>query len=250
MHERNILTGLSKQEVLAEIEDVIRAMPDMEKLNWDSPDVLAWLGRAGAAIENWSVPQTVEWNLAVNAVRRGRVYEDGKARVVMLLHKAQNDLRLKTIGPINLAIGQGHVFDYMDTMRKIIGSAKSDVMFVDRYMNGEFVSRFLPFVADGVSIRLLTRRDAKSEKTLLSLISLATAFKTQHQARVDIRSHADHHQRYIFVDNSSAYESGSSFKDGPMTAGATIIQQSGAVFEELKRTHELLWQDAKSELQM
>ena len=223
-------------------------MPDADKLHWDNMEVLAWLGRAGAAIENWSVVKTVEWNSAVIALRRGRVFEDGKARLMILLHQARNDLRMKTIGPINLAIGQGHVFDYMDTMRKIIGEARTDLLFVDRYLNGDFVSRFLPFVADGVFVRLLTRRDARNEKSLLTLISMASAFRTQHRTRVEIRSHSGHHQRYVFLDGSSGYESGSSFKDGPLTAGATILQQTGDVLANLVSTHETLWQTAKLEL--
>ncbi|RUP10185.1 hypothetical protein [Hyphomicrobium sp.] len=245
----DVLTGLTKHQVLAEIEDVIRAMPDTDKLHWDSLDVLAWLGRATAVIENWSMAKSVAWTMAVNDLRRGGISADGRARVIMLLHQAHNDLRMKTIGPANLAIGQGHVFDYMDAMRKIISLAKTDILFVDRYLNGSFASQFLPLVSDGVSIRLLTRRDAKTEKALLSLIPLATAFKTQHGVSIEIRSHNDHHQRYIFLDKSSAYESGSSFKDGPTTAGSTIIQQTGDVLSQLISTHESLWQTANIELQ-
>lgn len=247
MLERDLLTGLTKHQILAEIEDVIRAMPEANKLHWDSPEVLAWLGRAGAAVENWSLGKTVEWNLAVNAVRRGRVFEDGKARIIMLLRQAHNDLRLKTIGPINVAIGQGHVFDYMDTMRAIIGEAKSDILFVDRYLNGAFVSKYLPFVTDGVHIRLLTRRDPKNEKAFQSLISMASAFEDQHKALLEIRSHPDHHQRYVFLDKSSAYESGTSFKDGPTTAGVTVVQQIGSTLTDLIRIHEELWNTATRE---
>ena len=156
MVEKDPRTGLTKEQILAEIEDVIRAMPDPDKLGWDSPEVLAWFGRAGAAIENWSMPHMVYWNSAVIAVRKGMVRDDGKAKVIILLHQAQNDLRMKTTGPVNVAIGHGYVFDYMDTMRKIIGQAKTDIMFVDRYMNANFISQYLDFAGDGVGIWLLS----------------------------------------------------------------------------------------------
>ena len=49
--------------------------------------------------------------------------------------------RLKTLGPINIAIGQGLTFDYFDDVRKIIEPARSDLFFIDRYLEAEFVSQ-------------------------------------------------------------------------------------------------------------
>ena len=242
MDEKNILTGLTKQQVLAEIEDVIREMPGRDKLHWDSPEVIAWFGRATAAIENWSFAKTMPWNLAVQAVRTGRVYDDGPSKVLMILHHAQSDLRLKTVGPINTAIGQGYVFDYLATMRKLIAQAKTQVMFVDRYLNGEFVDQFLPHVGEGTSIKLLTRRDSRTERNVRALISMADAFAKQCAAHVEIRSHTDHHQRFLFVDDAFCFEFGPSFKDGPRTAGATVVEHKGTMFSDLLRSHEAMWQ--------
>lgn len=248
MSDVDPLTGLTKLKVLAEIEDVIRAMPETNKLHWDSPEILVWFGRASAAMHNWDLVGGVQWDSAVQAIRRGRVFEDGPARAIMLLHKAQNDLRMKSIGPINVAIGRGYVFDYLDTMRKIIGQAKSDILFVDRYMDGEFVSQFLPHVADGVAVRLLTRRELKTEKSFLSLITMTQAFAAQQASKIEIRTHREHHQRYVLLDRMSCFESGSSFKDGPNTAGATIVEQTGDTLAELLRIHETLWLNGMKEL--
>ena len=246
--DKDLITGLTKEQLLAEIEDVIRAMPDPDNLHSNSPEILSWLGRAGAAINNWSKPMAIEWNSAVTVLRSGRLQGDGKARVIMLLHQAQNDLRMKTTGPVNAAIGHGYVFDYLDTMRKIIGQAKTDIMFVDRYLNGDFVSQFLPLVGAGVSIRLLSRRARNTETSLGALISMSQAFSNQHDTRIEIRTSSEHHQRYVFLDRASGYESGSSFKDGPLTAGTTIKELDGSIFTELLGIHESLWQDGTVEL--
>jgi hypothetical protein len=49
------------------------------------------------------------------------------------------------------------VFDYFDEIRKIIQLAKRDLLFVDPYLDADFVSRSLPHVGSGVAIRLLAR---------------------------------------------------------------------------------------------
>ena len=59
---------------------------------------------------------------------------------------------MKTIGPVNAAMGHSRIFDYFDEVRKIIEHAKQDLLFVDPYLDAEFVSRYLPHVAAGVSI--------------------------------------------------------------------------------------------------
>ena len=78
-------------------------------------------------------------------------------QIQILLYRAQHDLRMKTIGPINTVVGQGLAFHYFDEVRKIIEPARTDLFFIDRYLDAEFVSRDLPQVAPGVSIRLLAR---------------------------------------------------------------------------------------------
>lgn len=44
----------------------------------------------------------------------------GLRAVVTMLHQARHDLRLKTVGPLAVAVDQGGVFDYFDEVRKVI----------------------------------------------------------------------------------------------------------------------------------
>ena len=62
-----------------------------------------------------------------------------------------------TLGPVNTAVGHGSVFDYFDEIRKQIEITKTDLLFVDPYLDAEFVARYLPHVPVGVAIRLLAR---------------------------------------------------------------------------------------------
>ena len=169
-----------------------------------------------------------------------RNHHNGVAQIQILLHQARNDLRLKTVGPVNIAVGQGLTFDYFDGVRKIIEPARSDLFFIDRYMEAEFVSRYLHHVASGVSIRLLAR------DKIPALRSAVEAFVQQTGATVNIRSADNFHDRYVIVDRLACYQSGASFKDGAKSAPTTLTQITDA-FQGVLQTYETLWAGAKVE---
>ncbi len=245
----DLLTGLTKAQVLAEIEDVLRTMPPRDRLYLDDDTNHVWLGRASAAIANWdSGGAKVKWDFAQQDLDRNGKHSRAPMTMVRLLHQAQNDLRMKTVGPVNVAVGQGQVFAYMDTLRKLLQMAKSDVLFVDRYINGDFVSDYLPHIGAGVTIRILTRRDQQTAKHLATLVPMAKSFAAQFTQSVSIRSNSNFHDRFLMIDGVSGYGSSCSFKDGPRTAGALITEHVPAIFAKVKPENEALWSAATVEL--
>ena len=114
---------------------------------------------------------------------------EGFLNLMSLLHEARHDLRLKTVGPLSVAVGSGLPFDYFDEVRKILEVARQDVLFVDPYLDAEFVSRYIGHVASGVTIRLLA-----SEK-LSTLLPAVKLFVQQTNASIEVRSATDFHDR-------------------------------------------------------
>ena len=168
-------------------------------------------------------------------------FHQGYLGLMVLLQEARADLRMTTLGPVNTAIGQGLVFDYFDEIRKIIALANTDLLFVDPYLDADFVSRYLPHVPAGVPIRLLTR------EKLTTLIPAVRLFTQQAQLGIMVRSAPNFHDRYILVDEKACYQSGASFKDGGRTAPTTITQITDA-FTAVRQTYESMWQQAKPEI--
>lgn len=239
---------VSETDLLAEIEEVIRLMPTLNRLGRGGETDLLWLARASAAMDEYhNVAVKADWSFAARAFESGRLAGDPQSRLFRILHQVRNSLRLRTVGPVNAAIGQGFVFDYLDTMRRFIESAKTEVFFVDRYLNGDFISTYLPFVSGEVSVRLLVRNEPPTARYVQQLIAMGEMFHRQHGTQIEVRSHSAHHERLLIVDASIAVLSGASFKDGPATAGATIIEQKGEALAGLMQAHENLWQDAKLE---
>jgi hypothetical protein len=73
---------------------------------------------------------------------------------------------MRTIGPTNIAISQGQVFDYFHEIRQTLELANEEVFFVDPYLDAEFISRYLPHARAGVAIRLLASDKGKLARLL------------------------------------------------------------------------------------
>lgn len=229
-------------DLLAEIEDILRLMPPKATLRHKTEENFSWLGRVVAAISFWDRIQGVAARTAVSQFHDVMAIpsEKGFLGLMSLLYEARSDLRMRTLGPTNIAVGQGLVFNYFDEIRKLIETAQSDVFFIDPYLDADFVSRYLPQIKDGVAIRLLTRQ------RLVTLIPAVQLFSQQSKATVEVRSAAGFHDRYIFVDRITCFQSGASFKDGGRVAPTTITEITDA-FPAVRQTYDELWQRAKVE---
>lgn len=48
---------MNQEELLGEVEDILRTMPPRETLRHPTDENFAWLGRASALIEAWDFPK-------------------------------------------------------------------------------------------------------------------------------------------------------------------------------------------------
>jgi hypothetical protein len=232
---------LSKEQLFVEIEDIIRTMPPRAMIRHETEENVAWFGRASNAIEKWNplkAPLVKEYLDLFFSNRHVGETRFGFTKLLTLLHQAQSDLQLETMGPANVAIRHLKVFEYFDEIRKIIELARADLLFVDPYLDAEFVSRYLPNITTGVTIRLLAR------EKLTTLLPAVAAFAQQTGANVEVRAASNFHDRYVFVDSMSCYQSGASFKDGAKSAPTTVTQITDA-FAAILKTYEDIWSQAQ-----
>ena len=153
------------------------------------------------------------------------------------MQQAKADLRAE-LGRSSVVVAEGAVFEYFDELRKLIETARTDAFFVDPYLDAEFVSRYLPFVAEGASIRLLA--GPQRQATLLPAVG---SFAQQYGRAVSVRVSAGLHDRFLFVDGAACYLSGASFKDGAKNAPSVLAQITDA-FPAMRDTYERLWSES------
>lgn len=215
---------MTKQQLLAEVEDVLRTVPPRPTIRHATDENLAWFGRASAVVEQWKLGTGILMTAYIERIH-GVAASDAVlalTSVLTLLQQARHDLRMKTLGPVNLAVPHGMVFDYFDELRKVIELSQQDLLFIDPYLDAEFVSRYLPHAPPTVAVRLLAR--AKME----TLLPAVDAFVQQTKTKVQVRSAPNFHDRYLIVDRTTCYHSGASFKDGAKSAPTTLTQITDA----------------------
>ncbi len=227
---------MTEQQLAAEIHDVLRTMPSKRALHDGDDDALAWIGRATSTMRIWSQARALFFDGHVsNLGRNNPAYLNSAFRgIVMLLHEAQNDLRLRTSGPLSVAVEALQPFQYFDEVRRLLETAKVEVFFVDPYLDAHFVSRYLRLIAPGTKVRLLTRKGVDAACEAIDLLSAETGLA------VEVRTYPDFHDRYLFIDQGQCFHSGSSFKDGGMKSATTITQVMDA-FEGVWAIYDRCW---------
>lgn len=230
------------EQLLAEVEDLLRVVPNELQFVDQKDEAHSWLGRSAAVMDQWSTSKSLLFQGYVGMIIDPvlSTYRRGRAHILVMLNQCRSDLRMRSIGPTNSLIESGRVFDYFDEIRAIIELASQDAFFIDPYLDADFVSRYLPHIGKHVEIRLLT---SEKLRTLLPAVDL---FTEQNNVSVQVRSSAGLHDRYVFIDRSSCYQSGASFKDGAKTAPTTLTQITDA-FSAVWDTYNKLWSAAQVE---
>jgi hypothetical protein len=230
-------------QILAELEDLLVTMPPRETLRHSTEENQAWFGRARAIIAAWNGISSLEFGLHVDTFFSNmHAREAGAAlpKLMAILHQARWDLRMRTVGPLSVAVNRGQPHDYFEELRKLIAAAQSDLLFVDPYLDAAFVSRYLAHARAGVTIRLLASKD------MAKLLPAVDMFAQQHHASIEVRKQtARPHDRYLFVDRAQCYISGASFKDGGFYSNTTLQQISDT--PELRRIYDQEWANATVE---
>ena len=233
----------SDARLLVEIDGLLRIRPDWGRIHDATGENLDWIGRAAAIIERWDSGKIPQFELATRKIDDQTIVsvDLGYRELLKLLYQAREDLRLRTVGPLNMAVDQGAVFDYFDEIRKSLELASEDILFVDPYLDADFVPRYLPYIHSGVTIRLLTTK--QKLKTLLPAVDM---FSQQHGSIILVRSTKGLHDRYLFLDKRKCCQSGASFKDGATQAPTTLTEITDA-FTAIWQTYERFWDEARIE---
>lgn len=233
---------LTPELLLLEVEDLLRTMPARAGFGVHvSDDHLSWLGRAEAVVTAWNSAQAIFFQSDIKRAHSPHQWEVDAAipGIIRYLHRVRHDLRMKISGPLAVPISQGKVFDYFDEVRKVIELAKDDILFVDPYLDADFVPRYLPHVPPDVPIRLMGRERMATLRPAVDL------YQQQTGVRVDLRSASGFHDRFIFVDRTICYSSGASFSDGGRKTPTTLMQVTDAC-QAVMAMYEEKWATARN----
>lgn len=235
------LNNDQKISLLLELESLVRSLPAYPEFMANMTEAMDWLARARAAMDISSeLLLAVEFKLDGETLTKlgtsDSICIGAHTRMKLNLKQAAYKLRFETSGPISVAVGEQRHFEYFDEIRRLIEGAVSDLLFIDPYLDADFIASYLPYAKAGVAVKLLT-----SDRKISTLTPAISQFVKQHGASIELRTNASLHDRYLIVDRSCCYQSGASFKDGPKNAATTITQVTDA-FDAVLATYEAAWQ--------
>lgn len=236
-----LLGRVPSEKLLGEVRDLIRSMPDNAGFGTGARETLQWIGRLAATARLWD---SVRGDLKFQTIGLKLRSPDDARRAVgirdltALLYEMEYDLVLKSDGGTTIVVEPGKTYQYFDELRRVIEAARKDLLFVDPYLDADFVSRYLPSIHKGVAARLLT-----SDRKIKTLVPAVTEFVRESGSKVEVRVASGLHDRYLFVDSRACYQSGASFKDGAARSATTITQIVDAL-EPIQNMYEHRWQEA------
>lgn len=226
--------SLPPDRALAEIDELLRTLPKWEEFQERTPEALSWRGRFTAVLHAIQGTRTQVAFVTAGLDTSYGVYL-AHGQMVALLHEVRYTAVLASPVPTSMQFASEAPFDYFDEVRKLASTAVRDVLFVDPYLDASFISRYMPHIAAGACVRLL------GSKGIAALASAASMFTAQYALPIEVRQASSAlHDRFVFIDGGSCYQSGASFKDGGVKAPATIAQIVDA-FPAVKSTYEALW---------
>src|SRR5688572_6569729 len=122
---------MTNEQLLIEVEDLLRTTPTRNEFGLRTGEGDAWLGRALAIVNAWDPLRAIMFRALVNNFNAmmsvGSMMGDNLANVMAIIHEVRYDLRMKTTGPLSVAVGSAKPFDYFDEVRKIIEQARQDL---------------------------------------------------------------------------------------------------------------------------
>lgn len=150
-------------------------------------------------------------------------------------------LRLETGEFLAAQVRAGAMHDYFEHVREILGRATRDVLFVDRYLDPDFLNRYGPQVPAVVRLRLLTRHGSG-----MAVAEAARLFTGQHGLTIEVRTFPERivHDRHLVIDGQDVFQSGASFKDGGHHAPTTIVQLVDGAATKVRELEEI-WQQGR-----
>jgi hypothetical protein len=226
---------MEKAAILAELRALAATVPDFQVHTPSSGPHHEWLGKLHALVMRWDKHEASSIKMATAWLTGPVMREAGISDILSGLHRAIADLEIQVGALPPQAFGPGAVYDFMKTLRELVGSATNSLFVVDPYLDHQVFDSYLSSVSTAVSTRLLVRKAAPGLKGALS------AFVAQKKMAVEIRVSPSIHDRVIFLDDRSCWVLGQSIKDAAKSTPTYIAPVSIDVSHMKKQDYDEIW---------
>jgi hypothetical protein len=215
--------SLTPEALYLQLGRLVAEMPDLAH-GPITPEMNQWLGRAitlvDATGDDTAVLKTQVQFLAIPSSREFNAHAIA-ATVYAALAKAERGAPAAVQGTF---IAAGHTFDAFAAVSRVLGTAKADVLIVDPYADEKALFDFAVSAPEQVSVRLLADTDFYKKSLKPAAERWAQQFGSTRPLSVRLAAPRTLHDRAIFVDRSTAWTLGQSFKDLVTRSHTTLVR--------------------------
>lgn len=221
--------------LLEKLRNLLDSIPSFEGRGSYSPEQFSWLGRANAAMHEWSEIQSIPFKSAVHGLLHNIDRQGNYGAAMAHLYDAISRLESSLPQQEGQAFGPGAVYDFFKALNELVASARNGVLIADPYLDAEVFDGYLSALRPGTSARLITTKYVDAVRVA------ATKYQTQFGSPVELRRSTEIHDRVIFVDNDQCWVLGASIKDAAQKKPTYLAPLSLDVAVEKRKQYEAIW---------
>jgi hypothetical protein len=226
--------------LLAQLRALAERSPDLSAYSPTSKDQMIWLAQAHALISRWNANEGFAFKNACDFLSSTLMRDSSITKIFGTLHRAVADLELILPAGTESTFGAGDVYDFFQTLNKVISSAEKSLFIIDPYLDQTVFDHYLVSRQENVAVRLLLNHNAEK------VVPSANMYIRQHGPVLELKQSSALHDRVIFVDGYVCWLIGQSLKDAAKAKPTYLVQAPPDVVSEKLKNYEEIWSAAST----
>jgi len=210
-------------------------MPDFDEYDSTSRDHQIWIAQAHALVSRWNKMEAITIKTSSTFLDSDFTRDGNVGQILGTIHRAIADLELDVPAEKQVNFGAGDVYDFFKALNKVITSAEKSLFIVDPYLDNSVFDHYLNSRQDGVTVRLLTNKNANS------LMPAVQKYNSQYGETIELRKSSAIHDRVIFVDGYVCWLLGQSVKDAAKAKPTYLVEAPPDIVTEKLANYEEIW---------
>jgi hypothetical protein len=236
---------LTPEELYLDLGRLMAEMPELAA-GPITPDINHWLARVVALIESsGSMAEIIQLRVACEDLD-GALRARKAQTIAEILHRAL--ARAEANSPPaarGAVIAVGDTLDAYKAVRKVLGTASTDVLLVDPYADAKILADYAVLASDKVAIRLLADQADYKKSLITAAQRWAQQLGNHRILRVRLAAPKTLHDRLIVVDGVTVWMLGQSFNNLAKRAHTSLVRMRPEAAARKIVVYAEIWKEAK-----
>jgi hypothetical protein len=237
--------SLTTVDLYLELRRLMAEMPEMGTIV--TPEVDRWLGRAVALVQaSGGLAEAIQLMAALENLEGA--LRPGKARTIAnIVQRALTKAELQTPPAVHGAvIAVSETFDAYMAVRRVLSTAKADVLLVDPHAGAKVLTDYAVLASDKVMVRLLADEAEYDESLVIAAQRWAQKFGSYRTLMARLAPAKTLHDRLILVDSETVWMMGHSFSNLARRAHTSLVRARREAAARKISVYAEIWDEAKS----